>query len=70
MQIHKVLQFSYISFHIVKSLHDNLIINIKATSFSTFNSIKFFLSLFFFFLKASNILLRGPKFYFVRPKKI
>ena len=69
MQIHKVLQFSYISFHIVKSLHDNLIINIKATSFSTFNSIKFFLSLFFV-LKASNILLRGPKFYFVRPKKI
>ena len=43
---------------------------LQVTFFSTFNSIKFFWSLFFFFFfKAFNILLRGPKFYFVGPNK-
>ena len=41
---------------------------LQATSFSTFNSIKIFLS-FFFFLKVSNILLRGQSFILLGLKK-
>ena len=41
---------------------------LQATSFSTFNTIKIFLS-FFFFLKVSNILLRGQSFILLGLKK-
>ena len=61
-QIHKILQFPFMNFLILKLLHGSLIIN--ATIYISFKILvkQNFSGHFLFVCKDLNILLRGPKF--------